>query len=209
MEKLVQFNFIVYNTEQLANKNSIVRDIKQADHVWDYSFANLKHIQNKSKFHVPLGYSKGFCIDNIKPNRNNSQLNYFGTTNACRRIKISAIKELDIPFKKNDNVFFGRWNTLVQNEQCYINIHYFPKTALEVFRIVPLLCNGCCVFSERSDDKELDALYEPYITFYDDIKELIGFTVNNKALNFTDLSFQKFIQQSGCLETLTTKNVIV
>jgi len=89
---------------------------------------------------------------------------------------------------------------MVRKERTYINIHYFPKTALEVFRIVPLLCNGCCVFSERSNDARLDSLYEPYITFFNSFDELVGFVPNTKAEGFEEFKFGRLIYDSGCLQ---------
>jgi len=202
IDKLFQFNLIAFNTEQLNNRHTLVRDLKHVDHIWDYSYENLRHIKHPSKYTVPIGYSTAFVINGIKPDRDTTTLNYFGTTNERRRKKIHVIRDHEIPFKKNDNVFHERWSRMVRNNKCYINFHYFPKTVLEIFRIVPLLSNGCCVFSERSDDHKLDALYEPYITFYDSVDELKNFQVNSKADDFANFLFIDKIRDSGCLECL-------
>lgn len=202
LSKLFDFNLIVYNTEQINNRHSLVCDLKNADYVWDYSKENLKHLKHPRKYFVPIGYSDAFVITGILPDRHTDELNYFGTTNERRRNKITALKDVGVPFKKNDNVFMGRWDAMVRENQCFINIHYFPKTVLEVFRVVPLLANGCTVFSERSDDHELDALYEPYITFYDKPEDLLGYTPNNRAGAFKNFLFRDNIVNSGCLASL-------
>lgn len=207
--KLRQFNLVVYNTEQLTNKNSLIRDLVNVDHVWDYSFQNIELLKNTSKYHVPLGYSPAFCTPDIKPDRADTTLNFFGTINDRRRAKIKQINEAGIPFRKNDNAFHHRWDALVRAEKCYVNIHYFPKPVLEVFRIVPLLSNECCVFSERSGDHRLDEMYKPFITFFDTIDELKGVLVNDKAVAFKERKFGDFITKSGCLKCLAPRDPLL
>jgi len=209
MELVKTHKTIVYNSEQLhVGWDSILNNLKDVDCVWDYSKENIKLLQKRGfnkVYHVPLGYSDTYLNDTDKY-RDYTKIIFIGAENTRRT---NILNTIEYPIVKYHNAFGKAYDEVLFNYGLFINIHFYSPAILEIFRIVPLLSNGCTVISERSMDSHLDSLYGEYITFFDNvsqIKDLIPKAIE-KRLDLCE-KFKKELTQkdilinSGCLEFL-------
>lgn len=215
------FNLIIFNSEQLHTDkykhliNTFIEHQKSGiiNSVWDYSKKNATIMKNsgiKNIYLLPLGYSKAFEVDgfDIDKQRDDTHFIFIGAMNQRRIHLIDQLKKMGIPVKHIKNAWSDRYTNIINQNSLYLNIHYYKGGILELFRIVPILCNGGAVLSQSSDDPYLDKLYEPYVQFfYDTIKSNIQGEVIKKRLEryqkFKDnMKFYDLIKHSGVLISL-------
>ena len=209
------FKTIVYNSEQLHVRSwsKYLNSLTNIDYIWDYSINNIKLLNDNginNTTHVPLGYSDGFLIKNINEIRKNDKIIFIGTGNGRRYKIFEKINNLGEPLEFHTNTWGNKYDECVKNNNLFINIHYYPNPILELFRIVPLLCNGCSVLSEYSYDKNLDIMYEKYVGFIeDDMSNLSSVKIDllerreQICSDFkNNLKFADIIKKSGILEHL-------
>lgn len=219
-----QFTTIVYNSEQLHLNylNFYVNCLKNIDYIWDYSINNINYLKNigiNNTSHVPPGYSKSFIINGNNSNKdkinnsNDERIVFIGNMNARRYNIIGKIDNLNQDIIFFDKLWGNKYDECVKNNILFLNIHYYPKPILELFRIIPLICNKCAVISEYSSDKELDKMYSKYISFFkDDMSDFIKAketAISNRIIRYKkfcdEMSFSKIIKSSGILKYL--KNI--
>ena len=218
-----QFTTIVYNSEQLHlnHLKYYINCLKNIDYIWDYSINNINYLKELSitnTVHIPLGYSKSFVIDNNNNINNdnlrdNTKIIFIGNMNLRRYNIIRKIDSLNQDVIFFDKLWGNEHDKCIKNNTLFLNIHYYPKPILELFRIIPLICNKCAVISEYSSDTELDKMYSSYISFFkEDLSDFIkakeislseGITRYNNFSN--EMSFSKIINSSGVLKYI--KNI--
>lgn len=164
---------IIYNLEQLHFEKW--RDMidswrnENVDEIWDYSQVNLNFIELEYPDILPktrkihLGYSPFF---NISPlSIIDRRLAFIGNTSPHR---FNILSKLNIPYKVYNQHYYGDYNHVVSEHGAFLNIHFQIPAILEVARILPLVCNRKRVFSEASQDTELDEMFKGLVDFYDD-----------------------------------------
>lgn len=210
------FTTIVYNSEQLHIRDwaQYLNALKIIDYIWDYSINNIELLNEKNinnTTHVPLGYSKGFIIDgSIDDTRDNKTILFIGNMNTRRYQIIGKIDNLGEDVLFLTNTWGNKYDDYVKKNNLFLNIHYYPNPILELFRIVPLLCNGCSILSEYSYDKKLDTMYDKYVGFFKDdmsdfssVKKDIVEKREQICADFrNELKFSDILKNSGILEHL-------
>lgn len=212
-----QFTTIVYNSEQLHLNylKYYINCLKNIDYIWDYSINNIKYLKElniTNTVHIPLGYSKSFVIDdNINDNlRDNTKIIFIGNMNIRRYNIISKIDSLNQNVIFFDKLWGNDHDECVKKNSVFLNIHYYPKPILELFRIIPLICNKCAVISEYSNDTYLDKIYSNYISFFkEDLSDFIKakeISLSERITRYNnfcnEMSFSKIIKSSGVLKYL-------
>lgn len=214
-----KFNVIVYNSEQLhtgswRNFVKTLPTMEYVNQIWDYSLNNIKILNEKgikNTTHIPIGYSDGFVIDKHAENRKNDSILFIGNRNIRRKNKIEDINKLENLEEKAvflRGVWGEKYNNRVRENTLFLNIHFYPKPILEVFRIIPLLCNGCNVLSEYSKDENLDKMLSKYVGFFkEDLSNFVEVKnnyVKNREKLFEDfkneMKFSDLIKKSGILD---------
>ena len=77
----------------------------------------------------------------------------------------------DVYYK--DNIFGEKYDDIINRAKFSLNVHYYEgESILEVTRIIPLICRGVIVISERSNDKYYDDKMEGIIIYIDQIEKL-------------------------------------
>ena len=216
MNYIKNFTTIVYNSEQLHIRDwaQYLNALKNIDYIWDYSINNIELLNEKNinnTTHVPLGFSKGFIIDGINDDtRDNKTILFIGNMNTRRYQIIGKIDNLGEDVLFLTNTWGNKYDDYVKKNNLFLNIHYYPNPILELFRIVPLLCNGCSVLSEYSYDKKLDTMYDKYVGFFKDdmsdfssVKKDIVEKREQICADFrNELKFSDILKNSGILEHL-------
>ena len=216
MNYIKNFTTIVYNSEQLHIRDwaQYLNALKNIDYIWDYSINNIELLNEKNinnTTHVPLGFSKGFIIDGINDDtRDNKTILFIGNMNTRRYQIIGKIDNLGEDVLFLTNTWGNKYDDYVKKNNLFLNIHYYANPILELFRIVPLLCNGCSVLSEYSYDKKLDTMYDKYVGFFKDdmsdfssVKKDIVEKREQICADFRNkLKFSDILKNSGILEHL-------
>jgi hypothetical protein len=221
INQIKHFNLIIFNSEQLHTDvykpliSIFIKDQKAGiiNSVWDYSKKNvniLKKAGLQDVYLLPLGYSKAYEIDGINLGKERDESNgiFYGAMNQRRIHLINQLNDAGIPVKYEKNVWLEKYKTTIKENSIYLNIHFYKGAILELFRIVPILCNGGGVLSQKSDDPYLDQLYEPYVEFfYETIKSNSKEVVIEKRLEryqkFKDnMKFSDLIKNSGIFNCL-------
>ena len=223
-----QFTTIVYNSEQLHlnHLKYYINCLKNIDYIWDYSINNINYLKELNIYntvHIPLGYSKSFILNNDKDNnnilnnnklnKNNERIVFIGNMNLRRYNIIRKIDSLNQDVIFFDKLWGNEHDECIKNNTLFLNIHYYPKPILELFRIIPLICNKCAVISEYSSDTELDKMYSSYISFFkEDLSDFIKakeISLSERITRYNnfcnEMSFSKIINSSGVLKYL--KNI--
>ena len=169
----------LYNTEQLQSKSwdyMIYTSLKVREW-WDYSLTNIEYLQDnnfpiKTK-HIYFGYSEVLEVP-LKEELNKKSLTFFGTHHDRRYILCNTLQqklgdEYEVKYNTSGNLYKEVYDDYISKNMIYLNIHYYVPSILEIVRIVPLLCQGHLVITEKSNDKHLDNLFEPYVIWLEDI----------------------------------------
>lgn len=175
---------IIYNLEQLISgkwDNSI--DIFQKAYcVWDYSKRNMEYIHKKNPNikveYVPIGYSPYF--GESKPMVENVDgIGFIGNL-SDRRMSILDRLGDSIKIRIYNHHYDKELDDVICNNNTFLNIHFDVSYGiLEVVRIIPLVCKGKNVISERSLDKDLDGMLSGVVHFVDDMEECSAQTIQS------------------------------
>jgi len=208
---------IVYNFEQLQSGNwdYLLKIIPFINQWWDYSLINIEYIKKKSIScifkYIPFGYSKILEMP-LSDDLDDKTLTLFGTyhprrENLCRQLQ-SILPTHTVVFNHSDSLFYQDYDTFVCSHSLYLNFHYYTPSILEIVRLVPLLTQGHLVISERSDDLNLDKLFEPYVIWLDQVNTEKINTHNSSLLRdqFKTLSFYKFLDEADVFDQLSLLN---
>jgi hypothetical protein len=169
----------LYNTEQLQSNSwdyMIYTSLKVREW-WDYSLTNIEYLKEnnfpiKTK-HIYFGYSEVLEVP-LKEKLNKTSLTFFGTHhdrryNLCNTIQQKLGDKYEVKYNTSGNLYKEVYDDYISKNMIYLNIHYYVPSILEIVRIVPLLCQGHLVITEKSNDKNLDNLFEPYVVWLEDI----------------------------------------
>lgn len=168
-------NFIVYNFEQLVTKrvwgDSFFMKCSKAKIIFDYSLENIKVFKDKGldAKHFPYGWTP-FCEYEGSIKKKDIDVIFLGSKSVRRN---NILGKLGEGVYYRDNVFGEMYDEIINKAKFSLNIHYYEGSSiLEVARIVPLICRGVIVISERSDDKYYDDRMEGIIIYIDQIENL-------------------------------------
>jgi hypothetical protein len=194
-------NVYIFNTEQLQSQkwNYFIEGVKNDIAGWiDYSNLNLRYLKqfglskDKRVKHIYFGYSK--CLSLIKDNSNLNKTNiiFYGCHHdrrkqICDKLNVKLKEKglnLNVIYDTSNSIVGDKYNNVINENMIYLNIHYYIPSILEIVRIVPLLSNGHLVITERSDDKEMDELFSPYVVWLDDVINNIEYL--NEIINKHD-----------------------
>lgn len=168
---------IIYNLEQLVwgKWDSLIAKYQGAYTVWDYSRKNIAYVQeNFSEFpphrYVPLGYSDYFrdvCPTTTESDRRGT-IAFLGNLSPRRSAILDRIRSAGVHSSVYDRHYFQQVREVMASHGTLLNLHFHPQPCiLEVVRILPWICQGKRVITERSADKELDDVYETVVDFID------------------------------------------
>lgn len=168
-------NFIVYNFEQLITKrvwdDSFFMKCSKAKIIFDYSLENIKVFKDKGldAKHFPYGWTP-FCEYEGLIKKKDIDVIFLGSKSVRRN---NILGKLGEGVYYRDNVFGEMYDEIINKAKFSLNIHYYEGSSiLEVARIVPLICRGVIVISERSDDKYYDDRMEGIIIYIDQMENL-------------------------------------
>jgi hypothetical protein len=146
--------------------------------------------------HIYFGYSKCLellSVDDFDSNLtktqklNKDKILFFGTYHErrreiCEKLNSKLINcsnngsnNLTVEFDVSHTIKGEKYNQIVSANMIYLNLHFYIPSILEIVRIVPLLCQGHLVITERSDDKEMDELFSPYVIWLDEVIDDIDY----------------------------------
>jgi len=171
-------NIHLYNTEQLQSKSwdYMVYTSLKVREWWDYSLTNIEYLKQnnfpvKTK-HIYFCYSEVLEVP-LSKDLNKTSITFFGTHherryNLCNTLQ-NNFSNIEVKYNTSGNLYKEVYDDYISRNMIYLNIHYYVPSILEIVRIVPLLCQGHLVITEKSDDKNLDNLFEPYVVWFEDI----------------------------------------
>ncbi len=195
--------YIAYNWEQLSahellhpdGLNLVLDNYRNAIEVWDYSEENVKMFQRfgiNAKVILP-GFDP-LWVDQTLWTRGFKDLKYTSSFFGQYRDKRIAI--LDGLQKDIPEVFKVLGTPEAFNAKVVVNIHIFPVgSVLEIHRIMQVVSQKTLVLTERSDDKSLDELYAPMVTFFssiDDLKDKIYQVGNMSEIAYGKLVMKRY-----------------
>ena len=167
-------NYIVYNFEQLVTSRKwgdvFFDRCSKAKMILDYSLENIKVFKEKGlkAEHFPFGWTPFHEYEGVISKKDIDVI-FLGSRSVRRDSVLSKLGGIYY----RDNVFGESYDDIVNRAKISLNIHYYEgKSILEVARIVPLVCRGVLVVSERSDDKYYDDKMEGIIIYIDELKNL-------------------------------------
>tara|TARA_B100000424_G_scaffold270541_1_gene270132 strand:+ start:1819 stop:2610 length:792 start_codon:yes stop_codon:yes gene_type:complete len=201
--------FIVYNLEQLiCNRNwqdTFFKKCSDAIQIFDYSLENIKIFEkyNLKAIHLPYGWSPIIEPEyNISINDKDVDLIFLGNL-SDRREKI--LKNYKV--YKSNKCYNEEYDNITRRAKYSLNIHnYTGRTILEVTRIIPLICRGVIIISERSDDKYYDDLFKD-ICIFDDLNDIdkINDIINNFTIKDCILNKEKLVERLNFVKIVSEK----
>ena len=145
-------------------------------------------------------------IDSMKElNMNSANLMQNYLPNACTDITGFGLIGHLLEMTKNSNVSAEiNYENICLHAKFSLNIHYYKgKSILEVSRIIPLICRGIIVITEKSDDIFYDEIFKDICIFvdFDDINNITNIiknfskekAINNKNILIEKLNYLKII----------------
>jgi hypothetical protein len=133
--------------------------------LWTYTNENINKINcYLNTFKIFPNYNDAYDftqinINNIK-NKNIDKIIFIGNINSNRVNVCNEFNQLLI--NKTDLWSLDEWKNLLNNNLFFLNIHRRNNCkSFESFRIIPLLANGCVVFSENCNEYE-ENIYKDY-----------------------------------------------
>jgi hypothetical protein len=178
LKPLPQGKYIMFQTEQY-NQVSITRipDIllENCYAIYDYSRVNLKYyrtdLRSRVKLITPLIKQPIIENDDIKTSLEKSiDILFIGTLNN-RRLRIlnwlkrhNDIKRFGYNIKIVTDKFGDELVQLIKMSKIVINLHFYPRCILEVFRIHDLLHYNCRIISEVPENNEEMQLINKYMS---------------------------------------------
>ncbi len=169
----------LYNTEQLQSKawDYMIYTSLKVREWWDYSLINIEYLKSNNFHintkHIYFGYSESLEVP-LSTDLNKTSITFFGTHhdrryNLCNTIQQKLGDKYEIKYNTSGNLYKEIYDEYISKNMIYLNIHYYVPSILEIVRIVPLLCQGHLVITEKSNDKNLDNIFEPYVVWFEDI----------------------------------------
>jgi hypothetical protein len=175
--KYISDNFkykILYLTEPinfLVEKNinlNLIKFIKPYC-LWTYTYENFNKINTKINIYkVFPNFNEAYNLteinlENIK-RKNREKIFFFGNINENRKHVCNQFNNYLMNI--NDCWTHEQWANILNNNLFYLNIHRRSNCkAFESFRIIPILANGCVIFSESVNKMEEEEFNDYNIIF--------------------------------------------
>ena len=168
--------------------------------LWTYTNENFYKINTHLKFFkIFPNYNDAYNFSNINleyiKNKNNKNIVFIGNINETRLNTCNKFNDFLINITNKWSL--EEWKEIVNNNIFFLNIHRRNNCkCFESYRIIPLLANGCIIFSENCNREE-EKIYEKYNIIFcnkDDIydvyikyKENINYEeILNKTIMFRE-----------------------
>ena len=205
--------FIIYNFEQLTTEREwselFFDKCRKAYRVFDYSLENIKIFKkhNIKVNHLPFGWCPKIDPEyTISENDKNLDIIFLACKNKRRNDILNNYGNICV--YTDDKCFYNKYEDITKKAKFSFNIHYYEgNTILELTRIIPLICRGVIVISERSNDSYYDNIFKDICIFADfndenNIKEII------KNYKFKDciLNKEKLIKKLNYVNIIS-KNI--
>ena len=208
-QNLPKHKYILYQTEDYNQNNITKLDtivVENCYSIFDYSKINLQYYHENNiqrvKLLYPLIREPFFVVDtnltlNIETNIEKIDILFIGTLNERIEKILNSLKlyndthNLNYIIKIVDNLYDDAISNLVKISKLVINLHYYPKSILEIFRIHYLLPYDCKILSEiPCNEEEMDLIekYNKVVTFFpiinDDLTNIdTMFEIINNSIN--------------------------
>lgn len=211
-------SYIVYNFEQLTTdrkwNESFFTKCKSAMKVLDYSLENIKQfdLRNIDVHHLPFGWCSILEPD-YSLDEKDIDLLFLGSLNNNRITTITDInrKNLGKNFYLHNKCFEDDFEKVVSKSKIGLNIHYYNgKTILELTRIIPFICAGIHVISERSNDIFYDKSLNGIVTFCkkEDMPEEVKKAISEYDLS-RNLKKRKKLKKKLNFENIISENIFL
>ena len=207
----------LYNTEQLYSKvwdYMVYTSIKIKEWL-DYSLKNIEYLKQnnfpiKTK-HIYFGYSEALEIP-LNKELNKTTITFFGTHherryNLCNMLQ-NKLPNIEVKYNTSGNLYKEVYDDYISRNMIYLNIHYYIPSILEIVRIVPLLCQGHLVITEKSNDEHLDNIFEPYVIWFEDIIDNITLLEDKIKNHDNEKLKEKFKSELNFKNLLKSFNLI-
>lgn len=217
-EEDIPKNYIVYNFEQLTTERkwneSFFDKCKNAKKVLDYSLENIKQfdLRNITAHHLPFGWCSILEPDYSLDDKDIDLL-FLGSLNNNRISTVTEInrKNLGKNFYLHNKCFDDDFEKVVSKSKIGLNIHYYNgKTILELTRIIPFICAGIHVISERSNDLFYDKIFNGIITFCkkEDMADAVKKAISEYELSYA-LKKRKKLKKKLNFENIVSENIFL
>lgn len=181
-----KIRLIVFQTEQptsgyLAPDSNFMNNwIPIVEQIWDFSYQNLNKWGNKGYF-VPFAGDEKYIVNENDLSPKHHGIIFIGSMNERRNKIISELRKngLTITIYTGYDIWGDHLNMILDHCKIVLNIHYYENASLETERITNALSRGCCVVSERSNDEELDNMFEDSIILTDDLVETLIYLIDD------------------------------
>ena len=171
--------------------------------LWTYTNENFNKINTHlNLFKVFPNYNDAYNfieinIENIKC-KNINNIIFIGNINENRRSTCNKFGNLLI--NRTNTWSFEEWKELLSGYLFYINIHRRNNCkSFESFRIIPLLANGCVIFSENCNEDEKE-IYKEYNIIFCEKENLYNEFIKYKE----NINYEKILDKTH----LFRKNMI-
>jgi len=174
--------------------------------LWTYTNENFNKINTYLKyFKIFPNYNNAYNfieinINNIK-NKNINNIIFIGNINENRIDVCNKFNKLLI--NKTNMWTLEEWKELLSKNLFYLNIHRRNNCkSFESFRIIPLLANGCIIFSENSNDYE-EKIYEGYNIIFCKKENLYDIFIKYKEnINYENILEKALFFRKNMLENI-------
>jgi hypothetical protein len=208
-------NYIIYNFEQLITerewKDSFFKKCENAIKVFDYSLENIKVFKKKciNVFHLPFGWCS-VLESRLSLDNKDIDILFLGSLNKSRLSTISKINRINKYKLYIHNKCFGNdYDMVTSKTKIGLNIHFYEgNSILELTRIIPYICAGIHVISERSSDKYYDRIFYKIITFCkkEEMSKVVKDSINNYSLK-NILKKKKRLKKRLNFENIILENI--
>jgi hypothetical protein len=172
--------------------------------LWTYTNENFYKINTYLKyFKIFPNYNNAYNfteinINNIK-NKNINNIIFIGNINQNRIDICNKFNELLL--NKTNMWILEEWKELLNNNLFYLNIHRRKNCkSFESFRIIPLLANGCVIFSENCNNYE-EKIYQEYNIIFCEKNNLYDTFIKFKEnINYQNILEKTFLFRKKMLE---------
>lgn len=167
-------DWIIYNLEQISVETSPgYLKILESNEVWDYSANNVAALRDLgiTAKHVPLGYSSS--MRRVFPQQEKFDVLFYGSMNPRREKILERLKASGAKVLEKFGVYGSDLDYWIARSRIIVNIHFYETRIFEMTRCSYLMANEKCIVSEEGNDKEMEAVYKPAVSFvpYDGIVE--------------------------------------
>lgn len=183
--------------------NDLIKIIKPYS-LWTYTKENFNKLNTLAKyFKVFPNYNESYSFlnlsyDNLK-NRSLQNIIFIGNITDSRSWIKSTFSNL---ININNSWSKEEWTLLMSNHLFYLNVHRRVNCkSFESFRIIPLLANGCVIFSELCNESEMEEYKNYNIIFCS--KEDLYSTYNNYIKN---IDYDEIFNKTLLFRNIMTAN---